>query len=103
MKAKNPIKAVFLNVIFPGLGCAYFGRWGFAIAHFFWTILLWVISGAIASIFTQWIPDAYLRTTLWGIIVFAMRIRILYEIVYTPYSLAQEHNQKVAEAQLATD
>jgi hypothetical protein len=41
-KPKSPIRAVFLNIVLPSLGCAYLGRWGYALLFLVWTPMRWV-------------------------------------------------------------
>lgn len=94
-KQKSPLKAVYLNIVLPGLGLAYLGRWGYAVLFFFWTPLR--LLGGIVLIdniplpkfFGAW--DVVLRYALmylWWIIV-------MYDTCTTPYTLAEEHNRKL--------
>jgi hypothetical protein len=90
---KSPIKAVFLNIIFPGLGLAYLGRWGYALLFLVWTPLRLVLGIAFLNVipFSRYIGD-------WGVIVqiilaYVWWCVIVYDTCTTPYELAEEHNR----------
>ncbi len=96
MKIRNPAKAGFLNIIFPGLGCAYIGKWIYALAYLIWVPLAWVSCAALAGILVTPIADQNLKLVVFGLILFGFRIRILWDVFYTPYSLTEENNRKLA-------
>ncbi len=77
MKPKNPAMAGFLNIIFPGLGCAYLGRWFYALAYFIWVPLAWIACAAVASAIASMIQNAIISYAVFILILFGFRIRIL--------------------------
>jgi hypothetical protein len=93
MKLKNAAMAGFLNVVFPGLGCAYLGRWFYALAYLIWVPLAWIMS--VAHALTEWIPDETIQFAVYALILFGFRVRILWDVFFTPYKFAEEHNQKL--------
>ena len=95
MKPKNAVMAGFLNIIFPGLGCAYIGRWFYALAYLIWVPLAWIACMAVAHALTDRIPDETIRSVIYILILFGFRFRILWDVFFTPYKLAEEHNQKL--------
>ena len=97
MKRKSPIKAVFLNVLIPGLGCAYLGKWIYALLFFIWTPLAFFAATLVGSLIAGFFPENF--QWLWTVfLVFAVRIRILYDLVFTPYRLAEEYNANLDPA-----
>ncbi len=96
MKPKNAAMAGFLNVVFPGLGCAYIGRWFYALAYLIWVPLAWIACMAVAQAIASIIPDETIRFIVYILILFGFRIRILWDVFFTPYGLAEEHNQKLS-------
>ncbi len=93
---KNPLTAVFLNILFPGLGMAYLGRWGYALAYLVWTPLRLAAGIAVISVIPfhsfigEWsiIVQIILACAWWGI--------VMYDTCTTPYKMAVAHNQKIA-------
>ena len=90
---KSPIKAVYLNVIFPGLGLAYLGRWGYALLFLLWTPLRLLLG----IVLLRSIPFSCLIGN-WGtitqfVLMFAWWAFIMYDTCTTPYEVAIEQNQ----------
>ncbi|MEW5829719.1 MAG: hypothetical protein AB1846_12570 [Chloroflexota bacterium] len=94
MKPKNAAMAGFLNVVFPGLGCVYLGKWFLALVYLIWVPLAWIAVIAVAKFITGRISDETARSVLYLMILFGFRVRILWDVFFTPYSLAEEYNQK---------
>jgi len=97
MKPKNPAMAGFLNVIFPGLGCAYLGRWFYALVYLFWVPLAWIVAYALSSWLADLIPYETIQPVVFIVALFGFRIRILWDVFFTPYKLAEERNQKLSK------
>jgi len=91
---KSPIKAVYLNVIFPGLGLAYLGRWGYALLFFLWTPLRLILGIAIINSipFSRFLGSFGIVAQF--IIAFAWWAYIMYDTCTMPYEMAIEQNQK---------
>ena len=94
---KSPIKAVYLNLILPGLGLAYLGRWGYAALFLFWTPLRLVLGiillNAIAIPVSKFLGD-------WSIVLlvaitYSWWAMVMYDNCTTPYEFALEHNRKL--------
>lgn len=95
MKPHNPAKAGFLNIVFPGLGCAYIGKWFYALAYLIWIPLVWIASWAVSSFLANLISDTKIRFAVFILLLFGFRIRILWDAFFTPYELAEEQNNKL--------
>lgn len=83
---------MFLNIILPGLGFAYLGKWGYAIFAFIWTPLrLWVGIAIILKLpFSTVLGE-------WGYIVnyallYSWWLFVMYDVCKFPYQLAVENN-----------
>lgn len=96
MKLKNAAMAGFLNVVFPGLGCAYIGRWFYALAYLIWVPLAWIACMAVAQAIAGIVPHETIRFIVYIMILFGFRIRILWDVFFTPYKLAEEYNKKLS-------
>jgi hypothetical protein len=101
MKPKKAAVAGFLNIVFPGLGCVYLGRWFFALAYLIWVPLAWIACMAVAQAIAGIIPDETIRFIVYVMILFGFRIRILWDVFFTPYELAEEQNRKLSSKEEA--
>ena len=92
-KPKNPIRAVFLNIVLPGLGCAYLGRWGYALLFLVWTPLRWAAGTVLIGYLPLHAMPGYWGTIVRAILIYLWWAVVLYDICTTPYRLAEEYNQ----------
>jgi hypothetical protein len=96
-RVRDPGLAGFLNILFPGLGCAYLGRWFYAIAYLIWVPLALaaasVLSGLAAHIVGLYLPGTVVNILTRGISLFLLRAIVLWDVFFTPYRFAQEYNQ----------
>jgi hypothetical protein len=95
MKKKNPIVAVFLNLIIPGLGCAYLEKWKYAILFFFWTPLrlifgLMLFNSLYSFIFPK--TASFIGTIIFILILYIWWCIVMWDTITTPYNLALEIN-----------
>ncbi len=92
-KARDPFKAVFLNIALPGLGLAYLGRWGYALLFFLWAPLRLVLGIAVIGAISISVQgtDVYILNYA---LIYAWWLAVMYDICKTPYDLAREHNRK---------
>ncbi|PKN95326.1 MAG: hypothetical protein CVU44_01195 [Chloroflexi bacterium HGW-Chloroflexi-6] len=90
---KSAIKAVYLNIIFPGLGLAYLGRWGYAVLFLFWTPLRLLLGIALINYVP--LPQflGMLELIVRYMLVYVWWVIVMYDTCTTPYELAQEHNR----------
>ena len=61
MTPKNATLAVILNLVIPGLGCAYLGNWLYATIFFFWVPLAYLASPIVVAILTTFISDETIK------------------------------------------
>lgn len=94
---KSPIKAVYLNIILPGLGLAYLGRWGMALLFLLWTPLRWV-AGMVLFGFALRLafPGASWAQPARYIAAYVLWMLVMYDTCKIPYELAEEHNRQLA-------
>ena len=95
MKHKNPILAAILNVILPGLGCAYVGRWFYAVVFFIWIPLVYTASLVVVTFISSFIHDVTLKNISTVFIALLLFVRILYEQISVPYNMAVDFNQRI--------
>ena len=95
MVPKNPVLAVILNLIIPGLGCAYLGHWLYAVIFFFWVPLAYLASPIIVGLVAALFSDETLKSIASIVILLLWIFRIMYEQVSIPYNLAKEINQRI--------
>jgi hypothetical protein len=93
-KHKNPTLAAYLKVVLPGLGCAYLGKWGYALLFLVWTPLRQVA----ALLAFDLIRETFVLP-LWGagllyVALYLWQASVLADTALTPYNLALAHNQQ---------
>ena len=95
---KSPIRAVYLNIILPGLGMAYLGRWGYAVLFFLWTPFRALIGYFLILFipFQNFLGEWHQLARL--VILYAWWMVVMYDTCLTPYELALEHNAKMDNA-----
>ena len=98
MKDKNPVLAAILNVIFPGLGCAYVGNWFYAVVFFIWVPLAYAAAIFVVGVVASLISDVTIRNVFSVLAGLLLILRILYEQVSMPYRMAVEFNQEMKVA-----
>lgn len=98
---KSPIRAVYLNIILPGLGMAYLGRWGYAVLFFLWTPFRALIGYFLILFipFQNFLGEWHQLARL--VILYAWWVVVMYDTCVTPYELALEHNAKIDNASLS--
>jgi len=96
--AKNPGLAGFLNILFPGLGCAYLGKWLYALAYLIWVPLALMaasaLSGVVAETAGLFFPRPVVPAVVSAVFLFAFRAIVLWDVFFTPYRLAEELNDE---------
>jgi hypothetical protein len=97
MLPKKPLTAAVLNLLIPGLGCAYLGNWFYAIVFFIWVPLAYLASLVVSSFITAFIPDVSIRNISFVLIEIFLCYRILHEQASMPYEMAKELNQGLEE------
>jgi hypothetical protein len=93
MTSKKPLTAAILNLIIPGLGCAYLDNWFYAIIFFIWVPLAYLASFLVSGFITAFIHDELIRNMSFAVIEIFLCLRILYEQASMPYEMAKELNQ----------
>jgi hypothetical protein len=96
MKKNNPILAVFLNILVPGLGCAYLKKWKYAVLFFFWTPLRLILGILVLNVVYAYLfPDtpSSIGTVIFIIITYIWWSIVMWDTVTTPYNLAMEINE----------
>ena len=93
MKPKKPVLAAIMNVIIPGLGCAYVGNWFYAVIFFIWVPLAYIASFIVSGFITMLLPEGVTKNTLTIVIILLLIVRIVYEQASMPYQMAVEFNQ----------
>ena len=95
MNAKNPVLAAVLNLIIPGLGCAYAGSWFYAIVFFIWVPLAYFASFFVAGLITVFVFDETIKNIVSALILLVLVFRIIFEQASMPYRMAIEFNQRI--------
>jgi hypothetical protein len=97
MKTKNPALAAILNLVVPGLGCAYAGSWFYAIIFFIWVPLAYFASFVVAGLITILVLDETIKNIAFAAILIILVFRIIFEQASMPYKMAIEFNQRIEE------
>jgi hypothetical protein len=97
MSPKKPLTAAVLNLLIPGLGCAYLGNWFYAIVFFIWVPLAYIASLVVSGFITAFISDVGIRNIAFVVIEMFLCYRILREQASMPYEMAKELNQGIEE------
>jgi hypothetical protein len=97
IEKKNPILAVFLNLVLPGLGCLYLKKWKYAILFFFWTPLRLILGIILfTGIYSYLFHNT--KSVLGGIIglllTYIWWAIVMWDTINTPYNLALEINRE---------
>src|SRR3989304_8599435 len=96
--AKNPGLAGFLNILFPGLGCAYLGKWLYALAYLIWVPLALMaasaLSGVVAETAGLFFAGPVVPAVVSAVFLFAFRAIVLWDVFFTPYRLEEELNEE---------
>ena len=95
MRPKKPFLAAVLNLLIPGLGCAYLEKWFYAIVFFIWVPLSYLTSFVVVVFVANLIPEGTLKTILSITVALFLFVRIIYEQVSMPYQMAIEINQRL--------
>ena len=97
IEKKNPILAVFLNLVLPGLGCIYLKKWKYGILFFFWTPLrlilgIIVLNGIYSFIFHD--AKSLLGAIMGILVAYIWWAIVMWDTINTPYQLALEINRE---------
>ena len=94
MKPKNPILAAVLNIVIPGLGCAYAGSWFYALIFLIWVPLAYLAAFFVASAIASLFIKSLLRDIVFILLMALFCFRILFEQTSMPYRMIKENNLK---------
>src|SRR3972149_10123705 len=102
IRSRNPGLAGFLNILVPGLGCAYLGKWLYAIGYLIWVPLVFAAapgpSGLAAHTVGLFFPGPVVNMVVRAVFLFLFRAIVLWDMFFTPYRLAEEYTQTQSEA-----
>jgi hypothetical protein len=88
---KKPVTAAILNLMIPGLGCAYAGSWFYAIFFFIWVPLAHLaslfVSSFLAGLTAFIFQNMTVRAPAFWVIELLIVFRIMYEQATMPYEM----------------